>query len=133
MSSCFWIRLGAVFAGIAVATGAFAAHYLESVEPGTYHEKAVELFQTASYYQMVHALALIAVGAVSSLGDRRRAAAGWLFAIGVVLFSGSLYALALTSVSVLGAITPFGGTAFLVGWAVFAWSAGGRRAESSDA
>src|ERR1700729_2115988 len=107
------VALGALNAAIAVAAGAFAAHGLRSrIEP-----HALEIFETAARYQMYHALAMILAGVLAAR------TAGWLFQDGIVVFSGSLYALALTDVTWLGAITPFGGLAFLVGWVVLAWSA----------
>jgi uncharacterized membrane protein YgdD (TMEM256/DUF423 family) len=81
-------------------------------------------WQTAAAYQMYHALALLAVGVVlgrfSSDGSPWLTAAGWLFVVGTVSFSGSLYALAVSGVTWLGAITPLGGVAFLLGWAALA-------------
>jgi uncharacterized membrane protein YgdD (TMEM256/DUF423 family) len=75
------------------------------------------VFETAARYQMYHALALLAVGVVAARApSASAAAAGWLFTAGIVLFSGSLYALAFTGVRVLGAITPLGGLCFLAGW-----------------
>jgi uncharacterized membrane protein YgdD (TMEM256/DUF423 family) len=112
------IAAGALNALIAVAAGAFAAHGLrERLEP-----RALEIFETAARYQIYHALAMVLAGLIA---PRFSAAttAGWIFQAGIVVFSGSLYALALTDVTVLGAITPLGGLAFLVGWAWLAWSA----------
>ena len=114
--------LGALSAFLAVAAGAFGAHALRSrLTPDL-----LEVFETGARYQMYHALALLAVA--WSL-DRWPASAGlltwsgWLFAGGTVLFSGSLYALALTGFRALGAITPLGGVAFLAGWACLALAA----------
>lgn len=112
--------LGAVAAMLAVAAGAFGAHALRaSLEP-----RLLEVFETAARYQMYHALALLAV---AELADRRpsraASAAGWLFVAGIVIFAGSLYALALTGVRALGAVTPLGGVAFLAGWAALAAAA----------
>jgi uncharacterized membrane protein YgdD (TMEM256/DUF423 family) len=111
------VALGALNAAFAVAAGAFAAHGLrERLET-----KALEVFETGARYHMYHALAIIAAGL---LAERAGATtAGWIFQVGIVLFSGSLYALALTDVKMLGAITPFGGLAFLAGWLWLAWSA----------
>jgi uncharacterized membrane protein YgdD (TMEM256/DUF423 family) len=112
------IVLGALNAAIAVGAGAFAAHGLrDRLEP-----RALEIFETAARYQMYHALAIILAGA---LVPRFAGAstAGWIFQVGIVVFSGSLYALALTDVKVLGAITPLGGLAFLAGWLWLAWVA----------
>jgi uncharacterized membrane protein YgdD (TMEM256/DUF423 family) len=107
------VALGAINAAVAVAAGAFAAHALrERLEP-----RALEIFETGARYQMYHALAMILAGLCMARG------AGWLFQAGIVVFSGSLYALALTDVKVLGAITPIGGLAFLAGWAWLAWTA----------
>lgn len=104
------------FGFLAVAAGAFAAHGLEKhVEP-----RMLDVFKTGAEYNMYHALAMAACAAFAAIGFggawMRRAA--WAFAIGIVLFSGSLYALAPSGVKILGAITPFGGVAFMVGWAM---------------
>jgi uncharacterized membrane protein YgdD (TMEM256/DUF423 family) len=115
-----WIALGALNAAIAIAAGAFAAHGLRD----KLDARALEVFETGARYHMYHAFALILVGLVAS-GGRARAGqtAGWLFQIGIVLFSGSLYALALTGTRGIGAITPVGGLAFIIGWLWLAWSA----------
>jgi len=114
-----WIALGALNAAIAVAAGAFAAHGLR----GKLDARALEVFETGARYHMYHAFAIIGAGLVASLGVSRGAAtASWLFQAGIVLFSGSLYALALTGVKTLGAVTPFGGLAFLAGWLWLAWT-----------
>jgi len=112
------VAAGAINAGIAVAAGAFAAHGLKS----RLAARSLEIFETGARYHMYHALAMVlaAVVAASVPGART---AGWLFQAGIVIFSGSLYALALTDIKVLGAITPIGGLAFLVGWAWLAVSA----------
>ena len=110
------MRLGVVAAllgALAVAAGAFGAHALrDRLEPA-----ALNTFETAVRYQLVHTIALI-VTAQRKVQHPGRAAslAGGLFLAGIVLFSGSLYALALTGVTILGAVTPIGGLAFLVGW-----------------
>lgn len=112
------LALGALNAAIAVAAGAFGAHGLkERLTP-----RALEIFETGARYHMYHALAMILVGLLVARGTGA-AGAGWLFQAGIALFSGSLYALALTDTKVLGAITPIGGLAFLVGWLWLAWSA----------
>lgn len=115
-----WIAWGAVNAALSVAAGAFGAHALKAQLP----EAMLVTFETGARYHMYHALALIAVGLV--LGSRPSgllSAAGWAFTAGIVLFSGSLYALALSGVRGLGAITPLGGVAFLAGWVLFAVAA----------
>jgi uncharacterized membrane protein YgdD (TMEM256/DUF423 family) len=107
------LALGALNGAIAVAAGAFAAHGLrDHLAP-----RALEVFETAARYQMYHALAMCLC---ALLGART---AGWIFQGGIVLFSGSLYALALSDVNGLGAVTPFGGLLFLAGWAALAWHA----------
>jgi uncharacterized membrane protein YgdD (TMEM256/DUF423 family) len=114
MSGAFWLRVGAISAGLAVAAGAFGAHALE----GKLEPRAKEVFETAVRYQMFQALALLAVGLLVVRGGAGRALdlAGWSFLLGTFLFSGSLYILALTGIRWLGAITPLGGVGFLVGW-----------------
>jgi uncharacterized membrane protein YgdD (TMEM256/DUF423 family) len=114
-----WIAIGALNAALAVAAGAFAAHGLRD----RLDARALEVFETGARYHMYHALGLIAAGVVASSVARGAQTAGWIFQIGIVLFSGSLYALALTGVKVLGAITPLGGLAFLAGWLWLAWAA----------
>jgi uncharacterized membrane protein YgdD (TMEM256/DUF423 family) len=112
--------LGAVSGLLAVAAGAFGAHALRvRLSPDL-----LAVFETAARYQMYHALGLLAVAwAIARWPGSTASWAGWLFLIGTVLFSGSLYALALTGARWLGAITPLGGLAFLGGWLCLAWSA----------
>jgi uncharacterized membrane protein YgdD (TMEM256/DUF423 family) len=104
--------LGACSGALAVAAGAFGAHALR----GRLDPRALEVFETAARYQMYHALALFAAAWAMGCHARWGAAAGWLFTAGTLLFSGSLYALALTGHRWLGAVTPLGGVAFLLGW-----------------
>lgn len=110
------VALGAVNAALAVAAGAFAAHGLrDRLEP-----RALEVFETGARYHMYHALAIIAAGLIAARGP------GWMFQAGIIVFSGSLYALALSGVKGLGAVTPIGGLLFLAGWiwlAISAWRA----------
>lgn len=112
-----FFALGALFAMVAVAAGAFGAHGLRArVDPGM-----LAVFETGARYQMYHALGLLAVGWAAAVEPGRLAsAAGWLFVAGILVFSGSLYALVLTGVRALGAITPLGGVAFIAGWACLA-------------
>ena len=110
------LAAGAINGGLAVAAGAFGAHGLRE----RISERSLEIFETAARYQMYHALAIVLCAVLATSGAR---ISGWLFQAGIVIFSGSLYALALTDVKVLGAITPIGGVAFLVGWGWLAWSA----------
>jgi uncharacterized membrane protein YgdD (TMEM256/DUF423 family) len=115
-----WFVTGAILSGLGVALGAFGAHGLkERVAPDL-----LTVFETGVRYHMYHALALLAVGwAVSRNPLGILNAAGVLFVVGIVLFSGSLYVMTLTGARWLGAITPLGGLAFLVGWTLLAWGA----------
>lgn len=112
-----FFALGALFAMVAVAAGAFGAHGLRArVDPAM-----LAVFETGARYQMYHALGLLAVAWAAAVAPGRLAsAAGWLFVAGILVFSGSLYALVLTGVRALGAITPLGGVAFIAGWACLA-------------
>jgi len=108
-----FLLIGALAAFLAVALGAFGAHWLRSrLSP-----EMLAVFETAVRYQMYHALAILLVGLMMApMGGWAVHTAGWAFAIGIVLFSGSLYLLAITGTTAFGAITPIGGLAFLVGW-----------------
>src|SRR5262245_40247403 len=114
-----WGATGAISGMIAVIAGAFGAHGLRGhVEP-----RLLEVFETAARYQMFHALALVVAAWRAGRGAYGAGSlAGWCFLAGTVLFSGSLYALALTGIGALGAITPLGGLAFIAGWAALAAS-----------
>lgn len=103
------VAMGGINGALAVAAGAFGAHGLRE----RLDARSLEIFETAARYQMYHALAIVLCGVLATRGA---ATAGWLFQAGIVVFSGSLYALAITGVKGLGAITPLGGVAFLVGW-----------------
>ena len=109
----FFLLLAAFAGFTGVALGAFAAHGLKAHLSPEY----LAVFQTGVHYQMVHALALFGVALLGMrLSGRLLTAAGSLFALGIVLFSGSLYALTLSGIGALGMITPLGGLAFLGGW-----------------
>ncbi|GDX68737.1 membrane protein [Anaerolineae bacterium] len=113
MERTLWIA-GAAMAGLSVAIGAFGAHALRArLEPAR-----IATFETAVQYHMLHALALLAAAALMGRVQSQNLllASGWLFAAGIFLFSGSLYALAVTGITWLGAITPLGGVAFIGGW-----------------
>lgn len=115
-----FLAAGAISGGLAVAAGAFGAHALKARLP----PDLLAVFQTGAQYQLAHALALLASGwMVYRAPGAAAAASGWLFLAGSVLFSGSLYALALSGVRALGAVTPLGGVAFLAGWGALAWAA----------
>lgn len=114
------VSLGAANAFIAVAAGAFGAHGLKS----QISADRLAIWGTAAQYHLIHAIALVLIGALSGRVKANRSEwIGGLFLGGILLFSGSLYALALTGTKILGAITPFGGVCFLAGWALFAASA----------
>lgn len=115
-----FFSVGSLSALVAVAAGAFGAHALRArLTP-----ELLAVFETAARYQMYHALGLLAVAwATSRSPGALPVWAGWLFVAGTVLFSGSLYALALTGIRGLGAITPLGGVAFLAGWICLALTA----------
>jgi uncharacterized membrane protein YgdD (TMEM256/DUF423 family) len=124
MTGVSWIRIGAVLGALSVAAGAFGAHGLRErmhLEP-----RLIETFETGARYQMYHALALVAVGVLLVTGRATGLAnvAGWLFLVGVVMFSGSLYAIVLGVFpsKVLGPITPMGGLGLIVGWVLLALS-----------
>ncbi len=116
-----FVAAGAWLAAAAVGLGAFGAHGLRT----TLAPEALEVYQTGVQYQFVHALGLIGVGLACTVWPASRwlRAAGALFIAGIVLFSGSLYALALTGVRGIGFATPFGGIAFILGWIAFGLAA----------
>ena len=124
-----FFSLGALSALIGVAAGAFGAHALKArLVP-----EMLAVFEVGVRYQLVHSLALLAVAwAVTRWPGRSATAAGVLFIAGIVLFSGSLYLLAFTGTRALGMVTPFGGVAFIAGWACLAWAAWGSDARDSD-
>jgi uncharacterized membrane protein YgdD (TMEM256/DUF423 family) len=115
-----FLTLGAAAAMLAVIVGAFGAHALRAKVPAD----LLAVYNTGVQYHFWHALGLLAIGlAALHLRDSAMLVwAGWLMLAGIVLFSGSLYVLAVTGVRWLGAITPFGGTAFIAAWALFAWA-----------
>lgn len=115
MTRTFWL-LGCGSALLAVAAGAFGAHAVR----GRLAPELLAVWETAARYQMYHALALVAVAWAAARWPETPLvpAAGWLFVTGTLLFSGGLYLLAWTGMRWLGAITPLGGVAFLLGWAL---------------
>ena len=115
-----FFALGACGGLTAVALGAFAAHALK----GKLTPDLFEVFEVGARYHMYHELALLGVAwAVTRWPGAATTWAGWLFVAGIALFSGSLYALALTGIRPLGAITPLGGVCFLAGWVMLGWAA----------
>ena len=112
--------LGCVAAFLAVGAGAFGAHALES----RLSADRLGTFELAARYQMYHALALLAVGwACTRWPGAMTTGSGWMFVVGIVVFCGSLYALALGAPRWFGAITPIGGVSFLIGWGMLGWAA----------
>ena len=120
-----WGVIGAISGLIAVVSGAFGAHALRArVASGALTPRLAEVWQTAAEYQIYHALALVGVAwaAHHTAGHAATSVAGWSLVIGTLLFSGSLYAMTLTGARWLGAITPLGGVAFMIGWGALAWA-----------
>ena len=117
----FFFIVGAIMAFLAVALGAFGAHALKNrLTPDM-----LEIFEVGVRYHMYHALGLLAVAwATSRWPESNVTAAGWAFIVGIIIFSGSLYILSMTGMRWFGAITPLGGLAFLIGWAILVWSLG---------
>lgn len=117
-----WTAIGAFLLALAVCLGAFGAHGLKA----RLDAYSMSVYEKAVFYHFVHALGILLVallartGAISLAGQTRVA---WLLAIGIVIFSGSLYALAISGVRVLGAITPIGGLAFITGWLLLVYEA----------
>lgn len=123
------IAFGSLFAALAVAAGAFGAHMLKSIlDP-----PMLAVFETAARYQMYHALGMVAVGLAGQVfGCPQVARAGWCFAAGIFLFCGSLYGVSLLGIRWLGAMTPIGGLAFIMGWSLFGWSIWREKRATSD-
>ena len=119
--SRIFLAIAAAFGGISVILGAFASHALKD----RLSDRALEIWETGTKYQMYHALALILVALLlSRMSDSTPLTiAGYSFVAGIVLFSGSLYALSLSGIKILGAITPIGGVAFITGWICLAIAA----------
>jgi len=115
-----WLAIAAINGGLAVASGAFAAHGLQ----GRIDAQALQTFETGTRYHMYHALVIgLAALAMRDAAAGAAVSAAGFFLAGILLFSGSLYLLALTGVRLFGAITPFGGVCFLIGWGLLAIAA----------
>src|SRR5687767_5544008 len=115
-----WGAIGAIFLTLAVGLGAFGAHGLRD-RLGAYD---MGVYEKAVFYHFVHALGLVILPILAKIGMISPAGASricWLLVSGVLLFSGSLYMLVLSGVRTLGAVTPFGGVAFIAAWAMLAW------------
>ena len=118
MARC-WFITGCLIAGLGVAAGAFGAHALKQ----RLSAELLQVFETGVRYQMYHAFGLLVVAlAMNRWPSNTIQIAGWLFLAGIVLFSGSLYALCLSGIRALGAITPIGGLCFLAGWVFLAFA-----------
>lgn len=143
-----WIILGAVLASLSVVLGAFGAHGLETKLKTLYADQTREIaglvvpasykyaqdWITAARYQMYHAIGLILLGLVSSNpATRSQILAAWSFVLGILLFSGSLYALVLTGQKWLGMVAPIGGLFMIIAWIAFAVGASASRAASESA
>jgi len=115
-----WSSVGAILLALAVIIGAFGAHALQ----GRLDAYSKGVYETGVMYHFFHALGLLVVSFLPRIGALSQARAAWVCALlltGVVLFSGSLYALAISGVRLLGAVTPFGGLAFIVAWVLLAY------------
>ena len=116
-----WIITGGIMGALGVALGAFGAHGLSATLEAS---GRAGTFDTATQYHLVHALALVLAGVLAErLPGRWTRLAGWLFLVGVALFSGSLYVLAIFDVGFMGAVAPFGGAALIGGWLCLARAA----------
>jgi uncharacterized membrane protein YgdD (TMEM256/DUF423 family) len=115
-----WSAIAAVFLALAVGLGAFGAHGLKARLDANH----LDIYKTAVLYHFLHALGLLIVSVLPKTGTLSTESANsvcWLLAVGILIFSGSLYALAVSGVDVLGAITPIGGVAFIAAWVLLAW------------
>lgn len=120
MTSTRWVGVGALMLMVAVAAGAFGAHGLR----GRLDAYALQIYEKAVFYHLTHALGVVLVGVVGQSGILSETAAGriaLMLLIGVLLFSGSLYLLAVTGIRWLGSITPLGGSLFILAWGYLAW------------
>lgn len=109
---------GAIFMALAVALGAFGAHGLKNVVS----KEMLVIYHTGVEYQFYHALGLFCVAFVANFSERKKVSiAGYCMIFGIVVFSGSLYTMTFTGIKILGAITPIGGVAFIVGWILLAF------------
>lgn len=111
------VSAGAAFGFLGVVLGAFGAHALST----RLDARALEIFETAVRYHLIHAVALVALAGIADWNARAVRLAGRLFVAGILIFAGSLYGVALSGVGVLGAVTPVGGVCFLAGWAALVW------------
>lgn len=111
-----WLKIGAINLAITVALGAFGAHGLQKIADAY----QLQIWQTATLYLFVHALGLVAIGVLHLCSQYRASAAAWLLQLGILIFSGTLYLMAIGFPKWLGAITPIGGTLMIIGWIALA-------------
>lgn len=116
-----FLLLGSINMALSIALGAFGAHGLK----GKVSEKMIANWNTGAHYHMIHAIGLLIVGILISKAHNAGmfTTSGWLMLAGIILFSGSLYVMALTGITKLGAITPLGGLSFIIGWVLFSIAA----------
>lgn len=113
-----FLLIGAILAGSGVAAGAFGAHALKEILDAP----MLQVFETATRYVMYHAFGLCIVSwAIDRYPEQRLEKSGWLFLLGILLFSGSLYVVSLAGIRWMGAVTPIGGLAFMIGWILLGW------------
>ncbi len=123
-----WSATGAAALGLAVVMGAFGAHGLR----GRLDAYLMSAYEKAAFYQFIHSLGILIVSTLQKTGALGKSPAAWvcgLLLAGIVIFSGSLYALAITGYRILGAITPIGGLCFIAGWMLLAWALVRKREE----
>jgi len=121
-----WIVLGAIFAALAVAAGAFGAHALEAaMENAEAGPRRLAAWKTAAQYQFFSSLGLIALGLMPTTKTKAQFASGVCMVVGILVFSGVLYIYTLTYIKILGAIVPIGGVSMLAAWVCFAVAATG--------
>lgn len=121
-----WLVVAGILAGLAVALGAFGAHAVRgwsAAWPEDSRQRRLENWEVAARYHMYHALALVGVAALAAAGAPRAAVAGTCFVVGTAIFSGCLYAYALTGQKWLGAVVPLGGALLILGWTAWVVSA----------
>lgn len=113
-----FLMIGAILAGSGVAAGAFGAHALKEILDAP----MLQVFETATRYVMYHAFGLCIVSwAIDRFPEQGLEKSGWFFLLGILLFSGSLYVVSLAGIRWMGAVTPLGGLAFMIGWLFLAW------------
>lgn len=124
----FWLEIGAVLCAVGVAAGAFGAHGLrDSIEP-----RLLQAYEKGVFYHLIHALAIVSISGISFVAEQVKRRVLNTFFFGIVVFSGSLYLMAITGQRWLGAITPIGGLAFIIAWTVLALSVHNRANSNNE-